>query len=233
MRRREFLKVGSAGAMATLALGSELSGIPELSSLAQAAGLQLTSPLSIGFWDGSATSKVVSANSLARGDRSFDQSGVRLKFCGIRSTSGSAAFADIVSLTIDVNYRPYTDTRFLAWMLNNSGYQKKSSSLSVVVPITATNGLGLIVGLQAPGTAVQQVPVTLSTKSGLFTPKLLEGSYFIAISGSSNLGVNWSEYRAVADGGGAVLAAASGGRPRSSSSSNSLTYFALQIAHTA
>ena len=231
MRRREFLKVGSASAIATLALGGGLGGIPEMGSLAKAAGLRLMSPLSLGYWDGSATSKVVAANSILQGDRSFVQSGVRLRFHGIRSTSGSGAFADIVSLTLDVDYRPYTDVRFLAWMLDNSGYQKVSSSLSAVVPIASTNALSLIVGLRTPGAALQQVPVTFSTKSGLFTPKLLDGFHFIAMSGSSNAGVNWSNYQAVAEGSGAALVASSGGRSRSSSSASDLTYVALEIAH--
>jgi len=231
MRRREFLKRGAAGAVASLGLLAGSSGIPEVDLKAAAAGLWLSSPLSVGYWDRAASSRVVDASSLSLGDSSFVRTGARVRFEGLRSASGDTSFDGLTRFSVDVAYRPYNDVTFLAWILDNSGFQKASSSLSPVVPIASTSGLNLVIGLQMVGSAAQQVPVTLLTRSGLFAPKLRDGVYFIGVSESSGAGVNWSSFQARPGDNGTMLVPSSGGGRSAYGASSELTYFVFDVSH--
>ncbi len=238
MRRREFLKVGTAGALSALALGGGVNTIRETGSKARAANLWLASPLSVGYWNGDASSTVVLANSLRRGDSRFAQTGADLRLIGLKSTSGDVSFDGVDLLTVDVDFHPFHNVQYSAWILDNSGTQKVSSPVSCFVPIAASNGLTLSVGLQLTGAAMQQVSVNLATQFSLLSPKLQQGYYFLGLSKSSGSNVNWSSYVAQGSNGAVSLAVQPGGpSPRSFwpiqpvSAPTDLDYFVFSVQH--
>ncbi len=237
MRRRDLLKIGTAGALSSLVIGGELVAAPEISNVARAAGLWLTSPLSVGYWDGKVGSTVVASTSIRQEDSSFAQTGAQVTLRGLRSTSGDPSFDGVDVLSVDVSYRPFTNVDYLAWIMDNTGYQKSSSSVSAYVPISAMSGLTLNVGLKMSGGSLQKVPVTLVTQLGFMSPKLKDGYYFIGLSDSAFNGVDWSSYSALSAGNGATLSASSVSSNssvwgfRASSAPPDLIYFVFEVRH--
>lgn len=210
IRRREFLAIAPAGALAsgTLSAGTALAGP------CGAGGLHAVhddvSPVGLGFWEGSGAaavgegfelpagdhpeialqgdqevprlaSAVFDARALPAGDPRFLLGPARLRVLGLIAGVSPVAPA-LPSLSLRVLSDPERDYGHDLWSFQNGAVPSASSPIEVTVPVQRSDGLHLAVAVTSPeGERAAGLRLSLGIGAG---PKLRRGLYLLSWGGA-------------------------------------------------
>lgn len=208
MGRRGFLKLGTAGVLATALGGSAL--------IAGAAREERVDRgfTSVGYASGLGV-KLENAARLGSGDADLLASGARLSVFSPRHMLNLGGCCDVGSLALNVDYQRFNGGVYYAWHFVNSAQGSASAPAGFVVPVDAEVGilLDVVVTPRATEAAAAEYHLALHTgRAG--GAKLRRGFYAIALQDPVNAGLpNWSGYQLQETGDGGLALLTAGGEP--------------------
>jgi hypothetical protein len=206
MGRRGFLKLGTAGVLATALGGSAL--------IAGAAREERVDRglTSVGY-AGGLGAELENAAWLGKGEAELVASGARLRVFSPRHMLGLGGCCDVGSLALNVDYQRFNGGVYYAWHFVNSVQGSASAPASFVVPVDAEVGVlldVLVTPLVAEAAAVEHHIALHTGRSG--GPKLRRGYYAIALQDPTTAGLpSWGNYRLAATGDGGLALLTAGG----------------------
>jgi hypothetical protein len=208
MGRRGFLKLGTAGVLATALGGSALI-----------AGAAREERVDRGFtsvgYAGGLGDRLENAAWLGSGDDGLVASGARLRVFSPRHMLGLGGCCDVGSLALNVDYQRFNGGVYYAWHFVNSAQGSASAPASFVAPVDAEVGLLLDVvvtpfAADAP-VAVHHVAMHTSRAGGA---KLRSGFYAIALQDPATASLpSWRDYRLEMTGDGGLALLTNSGDP--------------------
>lgn len=200
LSRRELLTLSAAGLLsATLLRQGSFTRVAEASAPDDAPGNAPTCAIGVNPL-GAEDETVVDAGSFEHGDAGFVDSGVRFRVLGLCPSADPDALALLEWLTVDVSYAPYHDTPFLAWSFRNGTCPQTSAPLTITVPVEEQTGLQLVITCKLAGVDEPvQSTVRLVTGQEEGTPKLVAGTYVVALAGLGHDLPGWQQHQLVTE----------------------------------
>ena len=218
MDRRGFLKLGTAGVLATALGGSALIAA---ASSEERVDRGFTS---VGY-AGELGARLENAARLGSGDANLVASGARLRVFSPRHMLGLGGCCDVGSLALNVDYQPVGGGVYYAWHFVNNAQGSASAPASFVAPVDADAGLLLnvvVTPLTAEAAAEHRLALQAGRAGG---PKLRSGFYAIALQDPATAKLpSWGGYQLQETGDGGLALLTAGG------DAASFPYVTFQVA---
>lgn len=192
--RRSLLQAGAAG-LATVALFRDGSFARTVEAKPGNGGNAVRAPLAVGFNNAiNGDTFVIDPASMVAGDAELGSRGAKIRVLGIQPARDHSVLSQIDSMSIDIVYPAGPNAAFMAWSYRSQPVPQVSAPLTISVPVDAS-GLQMIVSYRQAGADDEvQSTVHLVTDAQDRQPKLVTGTYLIAIPDDNHQLPDWSRH---------------------------------------